>query len=978
MKATTRPPQEAAVIFLSKSDTMHSMERKGKSAIAEREEQILKFWQDNDIFKKSVEKDAPNGEFVFYDGPPFATGTPHYGHLVASALKDAVPRYWTMKGFKVERQWGWDCHGLPIENIVEEELGTKSKKDIQDMGVAKFNQLCREKIFTYVDDWNAFIPRFGRWADMENPYRTMDKDYMESEWWAFKQLYDKGLVYEDYRSMHICPRCETTLAQSEVAEGYKDIKDLAITVKFKLKNPEKIGLSGDVYMLAWTTTPWTLPGNVALAVGKDITYINTQSEEHDGEYIMAKNIVGEEGGANYKEWRGSELVGLEYEPPFDSYVHDETIKNRENAWKVYAADFVTTETGTGIAHEAPAFGAEDLELAQKVGLPVIQHVGMDGIIKPEVKELAGLSVKPIDDHQATDVEVVKYLAKKGLLFSKEKYEHAYPHCWRCETPLINYATTSWFVAVQKIKEELTKTAENIHWSPTHIKKGRWGEWLSGARDWSISRQRFWANTIPVWRCESCKKERVFGSAKELEEMSGTSINDLHKDVVDEITVPCGCGKEMRRVPDVLDTWFNSGSVPYASYHYPFENEKKVLERIPADFIAEGQDQVSKWFYYQHVLAGGLFQKPAFKHVVVNGIVLAEDGKKMSKRLKNYPDPTFVVDTYGADAVRLYLLSSPVVCAENLHFSEQGVDEISKRTIGRLGNVVSFYKLYVSDKEFDLPNVHHVLDKWIIERVHQLVSDVTKAMDAYEIDKAARPIGDFIDDLSTWYLRRSRERIKAGGEGADTALAILRDVLIEFSKAIAPFMPFTAEWLWQEMKVETHESVHLAKWPEAKEVNEEVLSQMQKARDIVSLALEARDKAGIKVRQPLPELVIGNAFSSDDMYAIIADEVNVKKVTTDARIKEGVRLDATITPELEKEGHVRELIRAIQNMRKGKGLEPGEEATLIVSAEEKEREFIESAKENIMKTAALFAISYGDVEGGEEVHIGKSTIKIALQ
>ena len=960
------------------SDTMHSMSKEEKSIIAEREEQILKFWQENDIFKKSVEKDSPNGDYVFYDGPPFATGTPHHGHLVASALKDAVPRYWTMRGHRVERRWGWDCHGLPIENIVEAELGTKSKKEIEEMGVAKFNELCREKIFIYVDDWNKVIPRFGRWADMENPYRTMDKDYMESEWWAFKQLYDKELVYEDYRSMHICPRCETTLSQSEVAEGYKDVKDLAVTVKFKLKNPEKIGLSGDVYMLAWTTTPWTLPGNVALAVGKDITYINAKSEEHKGEFIMAKNVLGDEKDAEYKEWKGSELVGLEYEPPFDSYIHDETIKNKENVWKVYEADFVTTDTGTGIAHEAPAFGAEDLALAQEVGLPVIQHVGMDGVIKPEVKELAGRSVKPSDNHQETDVEVVKYLAGKNLLFSKEKYEHSYPHCWRCETPLINYATTSWFVAVQKIKDTLLKTSEEVEWSPTHIKKGRWGDWLEGARDWSISRQRFWANTIPVWRCESCKEERVFGSAKELEEMSGETIDDLHKDIVDEITVPCGCGEEMRRVPDVLDTWFNSGSVPYASYHYPFENEEKVEKRIPADFIAEGQDQVSKWFYYQHVLSGGLFEKAAFKNVVVNGIVLAEDGKKMSKRLQNYPDPSLVVNKYGADAVRLYLLSSPVVRAENLNFSEQGVDEISKKVIGRLGNVVSFYKLYETDKEFELPNLHHVLDKWIVEKTHELVNEVTKAMDAYEVDKAARPISDFVDDLSTWYLRRSRERIKEGGEDAETALAVLRDVLIEFSKVMAPFMPFTAEWLWQEMKAEEAESVHLAKWPKAKEINEEVLIQMHDAREIVSLALEARDEAGIKVRQPLASLKIAKKIDDEDLLKVIAEEVNVKKVVHDGRVKEGVSLDTEITPELEKEGQVREVIRAVQNLRKKKGLQPGEEATLIVEGGEQEKELIEEAKEEIMKTAALFAISYSDVSEAEEVNIGKNTIKIALQ
>ncbi|TSC62162.1 MAG: isoleucyl-tRNA synthetase [Parcubacteria group bacterium Athens0416_74] len=520
--------------------TMTHMSESQKSDVSKREEATLAFWKEHQIFEKSVQKPAPLGEYVFYDGPPFATGLPHYGHILASVVKDAVPRYFTMRGYSVPRVWGWDCHGLPIENIVEKELGFKHKKDILEIGVAKFNELCRSKVFTYADEWKKVIPRIGRWADMEKPYFTMSRDFMESVWWAFKQIYDKGLVYEDYRSMHICPRCETTLSQSEVAEGYKDVKDLAVTAKFKVKNPEKLGLSGDVYVLAWTTTPWTLPGNVALAVGADIRYAAFQlsnpiesTREEGGasnEIIYGPMLICAQERVNdlviahkkvhTKTFSGLDLVGLEYEPLFDSYSSDANLKNKENGWKVYAADFVTTEDGTGVVHIAPAFGSDDMALGKKENLPFVQHVGMDGIIRPEVKELAGLSVKPIDDVQSTDVAVIKYLAEKGRLFSKEKYEHSYPHCWRCDTPLINYATSSWFVRIEDQKSALLKNAAPINWSPEHIKEGRWGKWLEGARDWSISRQRFWASVIPIWVCEKCKAKRVFGSAAELEEASG--------------------------------------------------------------------------------------------------------------------------------------------------------------------------------------------------------------------------------------------------------------------------------------------------------------------------------------------------------------------------------------------------------------------------------------------------------------------------
>lgn len=905
-----------------------------KSDIAKREEEVLAFWNERKIFEKTLKKDAPSGVFTFNDGPPFATGLPHYGHLLQSALKDAIPRYKTMQGFRVERTWGWDCHGLPIENIVEKELGVKSKKEIVEMGVKKFNDLCREKIFTYVDYWNSFIPRFGRWADMEHPYRTMDTAYMESEWWAFKELYDKGLVYEDYRSMHICPRCETTLAQAEVSEGYLTVKDWAVTVKFPLVDEP------NTYLLAWTTTAWTLPGNVAIAVGADIAYATIESGEK--KFILAKELVEKVfEGKEYSivsELRGRDLVGKRYTPPFDSYINDASLPNRENAWRVYAADFVTTETGTGIAHEAPAFGADDMALAQEVGLPLIQHVGMNGVIKPEVEELSGLHVKPIDDRTATDVEVIKYLAKKGLLFAKEKYEHSYPHCWRCDTPLLNYATGSWFISVEKIKNTLLKTAEDISWVPPHVKGGRWGEWLRGARDWSISRQRFWANTIPVWRCDACKEERVFGSLAELNEASGLAVADLHKDVVDEVVVPCPCGSGMHRVPDVLDTWFDSGSMPFASFHYPFENKEKVEERTPVDFIAEAQDQVSKWFYYQHVLSGALFGKPSFRNVVTSGLVLAGDGKKMAKRLQNYPDPKGLVDSLGADALRLYILSSPAVRGEDLNFLEHGVAQIANKVIGRLANSYALYALYQDDVAHeDASESTHILDRWIVAELWRVHAEVTKALDAYELDRATRAVTDFVENFSTWYVRRSRDRYKDTDEaGKKAALQTTRWVLRKYAKIIAPFAPFIADWLWVRVRREDDpESVHLASWCESRAFDGALLHDMNTVRDIVSRALEARARANIKVRQPLAQLTIQESRfkNHEELLELIQDEVNVKAVALDPSLPEGeVKLDTTITPELKEEGEVREMVRTIQDLRKQAALSPKQKAVLVFAGD----------------------------------------------
>ncbi len=913
----------------------------------EEEKKILEFWNDKQIFQKSLEKTKGAKPFVFYDGPPFATGKPHYGHLLQSVIKDAIPRYKTMRGFYVERQWGWDCHGLPIENIVEKELGTKSKKDIVAMGVKKFNDLCRQRIFTFICEWEKVIPRFGRWADMEHPYRTMDFEYMQGEWWAFKQLYDKGLIYEDYRSMHICPRCETTLSQGEVADGYKDIKDLSVTVKFELlKEP-------GTYFLAWTTTPWTLPGNVALAVGEDIEYAKVKSE--NSYFILAKNrvadVMGEKPYQIIEVWPGKKLVGLEYKPLFNYYAGDEKLENRQNGWKVYVADFITDQEGTGIAHEAPTFGADDWSLLKKVNLPFVQHIKMDGTMKPEVKDFAGMDLKPRaknkpEEIREADLAVVKFLEEKGLVFSHEKYEHPYPHCWRCDTALLNYATSSWFVAVEKIKPKLLKTAKKINWSPEHIKEGRFGQWLAGARDWSISRQRFWADTIPVWRCEQCKAQQVFASAEELQKASGVLINDLHKDVVDEVTFTCSCGGQMRRIADVLDTWFDSGSVPFAT-----------KRPMPADFIGEAQDQTRAWFYYMHVLAGALFNKEAFKNCIVTGIIVGEDGKKLSKKLQNYPDPMVMMEKYGADALRFYILSSPVVQSENLLFLEKGVDEVVKKNLGRLQNVLVFYELYqdgtsASDKS------KHVLDRWILVRLEELFQQSTEGYESYQLYEATRPLTDFIDDLSVWYLRRSRERFKEEGQDKKNALATLRYVLYQLSLIMAPAMPFFAEYLFAAVReITDQESVHLEQWPNIKGHDDSDLkTAMNEARNIVSAALAQRTLKGIKVRQPLASLKVkgkkvkGKKVKGlqDELLDIIKDEVNVKEIIFDEAMEHLVELDLEITPELKEEGMVREVVRALQDMRKEQGLKPEDKMLVWLMAPATLQNLFEKNKEVLAK------------------------------
>lgn len=907
------------------------------------EEEVLKFWNEEKIFEKTLEKTKNGKPYVFYDGPPFATGTPHHGHIVASTMKDVVPRFWTMKGRYVERKWGWDCHGLPIENIVEKELGFKHKKDIEKYGIDKFNEACRSKVLGYVDEWKKTINRLGRWADMENSYKTMDLSYMESVWWVFKQLWDKGLVYEGYRSMHICPRCETTLSQMEVSEGYKDIKDLSAIAEFRLLGEEKTSV------LAWTTTPWTLIGNVALAVGQDIEYVKIEKKDEGvGEkvrFILAKerveNLFEGQEFEIIETFKGKDLVGKEYEPLFDYYANDESLEGKENGWKIYAGNFVSTEEGTGIVHIAPAFGEDDMKLGKEHNLPFVQHVNMDGTIRKEAGNFAGLNVKEIDNHMSTDIEIIKYLAHNGLLFSKEKYEHSYPHCWRCDTPLINYATTSWFVNVTEIKNKALETAENIHWFPEHIKKGRFGNWLSGARDWSISRQRFWASVMPVWKCE-CGETKVFGSVAELEKASGQKIEDIHKHVVDKIKIDCEkCDKKMERVPDVLDTWFDSGSMPYAQAHYPFENEEKFEKGFPAEFIAEGIDQTRAWFYYLHLIASGIKGKNAFNNVIVNGIVLAEDGKKMSKRLKNYPDPTYLFDKYGADALRLYLMSSPVVAADNLNFKESDIADSVRGMFRMLWNSYSFFVLYANIDGFDLkkskPSSENLMDRWILSELNVLAKEVNENMEKYDLARTGRLFPKFIDHLSNWYIRRSRKRFwKSENDGdKNDAYATLHFVLVELSKLMAPFTPFISEEIYKNLTGE--ESVHLADLPEADEklIDSKLNGNMGDLREIITLGLQDRAKNKIKVRQPLKRVMLGQKYSRvfDEMLEgdlawnlILEEELNVKGAELDSKA-EGVAVDTEISEELRLEGMAREVVRFVQEMRKEAGYEVDNRITI---------------------------------------------------
>ena len=928
-----------------------------RSLQSAQEHEVLAYWERHKIFERSVNDRPESRPYTFYDGPPFATGLPHYGHIVASVIKDVVPRYWTMKGYRVERRWGWDCHGLPIENIVEKKFDLKSKKDILEYGVGKFNESCEAQVLEYAEDWKTVIRRLGRWVDMDNAYRTMDVPFMESIWWVFRNLWDKGLIYEGYKPMHMCPRCETTLSNFEVAQGYLDVTDITTTVAVELTS----GPYADAKALIWTTTPWTLPGNVLLAVGADMEYCLVESAGE--KYVVSKSrvehVFKDQDHKLVETFIGNKLSESTYDPIFPYFL------DHANAFRVVAADFVSDDSGTGIVHIAPAFGEDDMVLGEAENVKPLFHVKMNGQFVPEVADpleaegykVTGVPMKAKGTYSDVDIQIIKWLAHKGKLFAKEKVVHSYPHCWRCDTPLLNYTASSWFVKVSSMNDELAKNNESINWVPDNMKQGRFGKWLEGARDWAISRSRFWGTPLPVWKSED-GHVYVIGSKAELEKLIGHEVKDLHKHVIDNLTFTVD-GREYKRIPEVLDCWFESGSMPYSQLHYPFENERGFAKKFPAEFIAEGQDQTRGWFYTLHVLANSLFGKPAFKNVIVNGTVLAEDGKKMSKRLNNYPDPMMVMEKYGADAVRYYLMSTPVVHAGDIRFAESGVDEVGKKFITILRNCLSFYKLYAEHDDGREPNEKHVLDAWILARLHQTLETETQTLETYELADSARVLQSFVTDLSTWYVRRSRDRMKTAGEDRAEALATLRSVLGTFSKMLAPFMPFLAEVVYQEINKKPWdgkgESVHLASWPEAAKVNKKSLEAMGEVRAIVSRIMEMRDQAGKAVKQVLGHVTITTPSGklTKALLAVILDEVNVKQATVEKGSELTVELDLTLTPELVREGMARELTRRVNGLRKDAGLTIADRIVLKVwsKSDEVQTMFKEHAKDIAADTLA---------------------------
>lgn len=930
-----------------------------KSVAAQREEEILAFWNEQKIFDKSLAKDAPQGEFVFYDGPPFATGLPHSGTLLSSIAKDVIPRYKTMRGYHVRRRWGWDCHGLPIESLVEKELGLKTKKDILDIGIEKFNETARSFVLRYVDEWKKYIERVGRWVDFDHSYKTMDNTYIESVWWAIKEMHKKGKIYEGRKVLLYCPHCETPLAKAEIAmdNTYQDVTEEAVTVKFEVKNPADHSLPQNTFILAWTTTPWTLPGNVALAVGKDISYVLV--EEDDARYLLAKDLYKGTGDI-VKEFTGEDLAGLAYTPLYEV----QKVQQYEGKkYQVLLADFVSTDEGTGVVHTAVMYGEDDFALGQKEHLPMVQLLDASGKYNTDAPELVrGIYIKDAERLIKKDLE------DRGLLFKRENNTHSYPHCYRCGTPLIYNAISSWFIDIQSVKQRMIEENEQINWSPQHLQHGRFGHILETAPDWTISRNRFWASPLPIWKCEQCKEIAVVGSRKELKERANEPVPedlDLHRPYIDAFTLKCSCGGTMRRIPEVVDCWLESGSMPFAEYHYPFENVEEFEKRFPGDFIAEYIAQTRTWFYYMHALGVLLFNKHAFNNVVTTGNVLAADGSKVSKSKKNYTDPYVLFNTFGADAFRFYLMSSVVMQAEDMMFIDSELRETHNKVVNLLRNTLTFYGLYKENAPEPERASDHILDRWILARLNEALQTTTESFEAYDMVHATRPMRDFIDDFSTWYVRRSRERVKSADAGQ--ALGTMRYVLREFSKIIAPIMPFIAEEIYRTVRTDDDpESVHLTSWPKnTSDMDLAILQDMATTRALVSSALKLRQTAGLKIRQPLSKLSVKNDLLKDkeEYLALIRDEINVKAIVFDASIADEAVLDTTITPELAEEGAVRELIRTIQDLRKKNGLSRNDAAVLVYASD---TTLLEKHWEEIRQTSNLLEFKKGQKTAIEKV------------
>lgn len=893
-----------------------------KAEFPKQEEEVLKYWNENETFKKSLSQREGSEEFVFYDGPPFATGLPHFGHFIPSTIKDIIPRYQTMRGKHVPRRFGWDCHGLPVENLIEKELGINSKHEIEAYGVAAFNEKCKASVLKYTAEWRKTITRMGRWVDFDDDYKTMSPDYMESIWWVAKSLWDKGLVYEGKYILPYCPRCSTVLSTHELSQGYKEKQDPAITIRFKAKSsPEKFRdedmEAGRVYFLAWTTTPWTLPSNLGLTMGPEIEYVKVRDVQSGDFYVLASSRLS----AYYKNEsdyeiiyarNGSDFCGAKYEPIFSYFAPLEKCKDgSDGAFRIFNADYVSTEDGTGIVHTAPAFGEDDSKVFKKANegksedaqIPFVEPIDAECKFTEEVPDFAGRFVKDCDK------DIMERLKREGKLIKRDTIVHQYPHCWRCSSPLIYRGIGSWFVKVAGHNDALLNANAQIKWQPSHIKEGRFGKWLAGARDWAVSRNRYWGNPIPIWKCEKCGEAVCVGSRKELQDLSGVYPEDLHKQFVDEITFACKkCSGTMRRIPEVFDCWFESGSMPYAQLHYPFENKEFFETHFPANFISEGLDQTRGWFYTLTVLAAHLFDKPAFSNCIVSGLVLASDGRKMSKSLRNYTSPEEAIGKFGADAIRLFLMHSTVVKADDLRYSDDGVREVLKSILIPLWNSYSFFVTYANidgivatGREFENSLPQNPLDRWILSVTQSLVKNVGAALDDYDLSGAIDPIVDFIEQLNNWYIRRSRRRFWKSENDADKreAYESLYIALKTFAQVSAPFIPFITETIWQNLKTsDDAPSVHLSDYPLCNEAwhDEELEFKMATVQKAVSMGRSLRNQFNIKNRQPLASvaLVTRNADEKKvlaEMEDSVREELNVKRVVFHDREEELVEYKA---------------------------------------------------------------------------------------
>ncbi len=866
----------------------------------DREKEVVKFWNENDIFRKSMDIRKGGDTYTFYDGPPTANGKPHIGHVLTRVIKDMIPRYHAMKGAYVPRKAGWDTHGLPVELEVEKKLGLDGKEQIEKYGLEPFIKECKESVWQYKGMWEKFSDQVGFWADMEHPYVTYEDDYIESEWWALSEIWKKGLLYKGFKIVPYCPRCGTPLSSHEVAQGYKAVKERSAIARFKLKDK-------DEYILAWTTTPWTLPSNVGLCVNPSETYVKVHTA--DGyTYILAKalceKVLGGEDAATapyeiIDEFSGQDMEGIEYEPLFKC-AGDAALKQKKKAHYVVVDDYVTMEDGTGVVHQAPAFGEDDARVGRKYDMPLVQFVDEKGNMTEETP-FAGMFVKDADP------EILKDLDMRGLLFSAPKFEHDYPFCWRCDTPLIYYARESWFIEMTKVRDDLVANNEKINWIPPSIGSGRFGEWIKNIQDWAVSRNRYWGTPLNIWECKDCGHRESIGSREELYKLSGNEkakTVELHRPFIDEITCTCPeCGKEMKRVSEVIDCWFDSGAMPFAQHHYPFENEDLFKEQFPASFISEAVDQTRGWFYSLHAISTLLFNEPCFENVIVLGLVLDEDGNKMSKSKGNAVDPFVALDTFGADAIRWYFYINSAPWLPN-RFHDRAVVECQRKFMGTLWNTYAFYVLYANIDNFDAKDHNldrdslSVMDRWVLSRLQSTIKETDENLASYKIPEAAKALQAFVDDLSNWYVRRSRKRYWAKGMEQDkiNAYMTLYTCLVDISKAAAPMIPFMTEEIYQNL-VRTEgsnapESIHLCDYPVPDEslIDKTLEKDMEEVLDMVVLGRAARNESGIKNRQPIGKMYVKAKEMSDFYKQIILEELNVKSV----EFSEDVRAFTTYT------------------------------------------------------------------------------------